>query len=230
MPAPNASAAQVVSFRPIPIECYTSASPSDRKRSPAGLTMRIEPPTTTEAATESLVAAQPAGVTAIVPARDEEQVIAACVRGAGAAAGNRAKFWWLTTSRQTKPRRSFAGLTAEIPQLRLLETRDVPPGWVGKNNAVWLGVPKGQERVAACSRTPTPSWRRERCRARCKSRAKRVPRWSRFHRNNWRETWYEKIADSVRLLPAGEAVFLRGGERPGFARSGRQWTVPDDPP
>jgi glycosyltransferase involved in cell wall biosynthesis len=28
----------------------------------------------------------------------------------------------------------------KIPQLRLLETQDVPPGWVGKNNAVYLGA------------------------------------------------------------------------------------------
>jgi len=32
------------------------------------------------------------------------------------------------------------GLTAEIPQLRLLETRDLPPGWVGKNNAASIGA------------------------------------------------------------------------------------------
>jgi len=32
------------------------------------------------------------------------------------------------------------GLMARIPQLRLLETHGVPTGWVGKNNAVYLGA------------------------------------------------------------------------------------------
>lgn len=31
-------------------------------------------------------------------------------------------------------------LISEVAQLRLLETGDVPPGWVGKNHAVWLGA------------------------------------------------------------------------------------------
>lgn len=29
---------------------------------------------------------------------------------------------------------------AETPKLRLVETRDMPVGWTGKNNAVWLGA------------------------------------------------------------------------------------------
>ena len=32
------------------------------------------------------------------------------------------------------------GLTAEIPQLRLLESRGLPAGWLGKNNAAWTGA------------------------------------------------------------------------------------------
>jgi glycosyltransferase involved in cell wall biosynthesis len=32
------------------------------------------------------------------------------------------------------------GLLSKIPHLRLLETQNVPPGWVGKNNAVFLGA------------------------------------------------------------------------------------------
>jgi len=31
-------------------------------------------------------------------------------------------------------------LISEIPRLQLLETTDLPAGWVGKNNAVWLGA------------------------------------------------------------------------------------------
>jgi glycosyltransferase involved in cell wall biosynthesis len=98
--------------------------------------MRIEPPTTTKAAAESLVAA--IAVTAIVPARDEEQVIAACVE-ALARQPEIAQILVINDQSTDKTAEIVRGLTAEIPQLRLMETRDVPPGWVGKNNAVWLG-------------------------------------------------------------------------------------------
>ena len=32
------------------------------------------------------------------------------------------------------------GLAARLPKVRLLEIMDLPAGWVGKNNAVWLGA------------------------------------------------------------------------------------------
>jgi cellulose synthase/poly-beta-1,6-N-acetylglucosamine synthase-like glycosyltransferase len=103
--------------------------------------MRIEPPTTTKAAAESLVAA--IAVTAIVPARDEEQVIAACVE-ALARQPEIAQILVINDQSTDKTAEIVRGLTAEIPQLRLMETRDVPPGWVGKNNAVWLGSQKAK--------------------------------------------------------------------------------------
>jgi cellulose synthase/poly-beta-1,6-N-acetylglucosamine synthase-like glycosyltransferase len=32
------------------------------------------------------------------------------------------------------------GLAAEFPKVRLLEAAELPAGWVGKNNAVWIGA------------------------------------------------------------------------------------------
>ena len=64
---------------------------------------------------------------------------------------------------------------AEIRSCGCCETRDVPPGWVGKNNAVWLGAPKREERVAAVYGRRRGAGARKQSRARCKSRGKRVP-------------------------------------------------------
>lgn len=87
----------------------------------------------------SVSSPNPTQVSAIVPARNEEAVIAACITSL-AAQPEITEI--LVVNDQSKDR------TAEIvrqlmqthPQLRLLETKELPPGWVGKNNAVWLGA------------------------------------------------------------------------------------------
>src|SRR5271155_3901215 len=117
MPAATASAAQVPSLRPIPIKCYTSASLPDRKRSPAGLTMRMEPTTTTKGAAEESLAA-PVEIAAIVPARNEEQVIAACVESL-ARQPEIAQILVVNDQSTDGTADLVRGLMAEIPQLRL---------------------------------------------------------------------------------------------------------------
>jgi hypothetical protein len=81
----------------------------------------------------------PAVVTAIVPARNEEKVIAACVESLEQQSeiGE-----ILVVNDQSTDRTAdiVRGLTVEISHLRLLQTREVPPGWVGKNNAVWIAA------------------------------------------------------------------------------------------
>jgi len=79
------------------------------------------------------------GVSAIVPARNEEAVIAACVESLLLQAE-------ITEILVVNDHSSDA--TVEIvrrlmignPKLRLLETQDLPAGWVGKNNAVAIGA------------------------------------------------------------------------------------------
>jgi glycosyltransferase involved in cell wall biosynthesis len=100
--------------------------------------MRMEPPTTTKAAAEESLAA-PIEITAIVPARNEEKVIAACVESL-ACQPEIAQIVVVNDQSTDGTADIVCGLMAEIPQLRLLETRDVPAGWVGKNNAVWIGA------------------------------------------------------------------------------------------
>lgn len=78
-------------------------------------------------------------ISAIVPARNEEANIADCVRSI---ALQPEVLEILVVNDQSTDRTAeiVLNLIAEIPQLRLLETNDLPAGWVGKNNAVWLGA------------------------------------------------------------------------------------------
>jgi glycosyltransferase involved in cell wall biosynthesis len=82
---------------------------------------------------------QQSGITAIVPARNEEPVIAACVKAlelqpeiGEILVGN---------DQSTDSTRDVVmQLAAGDTRVRLLETSGPPVGWVGKNNAVWLAA------------------------------------------------------------------------------------------
>lgn len=78
-------------------------------------------------------------ISAVVPARNEELNIAECVRSL---ALQPEILEILVVNDQSTDRtvEIVRSLRPEIPQLSLLETSDLPSGWVGKNNAVWLGA------------------------------------------------------------------------------------------
>src|SRR5258708_7690204 len=78
-------------------------------------------------------------ITAIVPARNEEQMITTCVRSLAQQA-EIAEIVVVNDQSTDRTAEIVRALTAEIPWLRFLETQGVPPGWVGKNHAVWLGA------------------------------------------------------------------------------------------
>jgi glycosyltransferase involved in cell wall biosynthesis len=78
-------------------------------------------------------------VSAIVPARDEEPSIAACIESL-AHQSEIAEILVVNDQSTDKTAEIVRGLMTSIPNLRLLETDGVPPGWVGKNNAVALGA------------------------------------------------------------------------------------------
>jgi glycosyltransferase involved in cell wall biosynthesis len=78
-------------------------------------------------------------ISAIVPARNEEEVIAACIESL-AAQPEIGEILVVNDQSTDKTGEIVRGLMAKIPGLRLLETREVPSGWVGKNNAVFLGA------------------------------------------------------------------------------------------
>src|ERR1700732_3888809 len=78
MPTATARAPQANTFRRIFIKCYTNVSSLDRKPVLSQYTMPTEAPHTSPAPSSAFATAS-ACITAIVPARDEEPVIAACV-------------------------------------------------------------------------------------------------------------------------------------------------------
>jgi glycosyltransferase involved in cell wall biosynthesis len=81
----------------------------------------------------------PASISAIVPARDEELSIAACIESL-ARQPEIEEILVVNDQSTDKTEEIVRALMVSIPNLRLLETNGVPPGWVGKNNAVALGA------------------------------------------------------------------------------------------
>ncbi len=82
-------------------------------------------------------------ISAIVPARNEEAVIADCIRSI---ALQPEVLEILVVNDQSTDRTAevVRSLIPEIPNLRILETFDLPSGWVGKNSAVWLGAQRAK--------------------------------------------------------------------------------------
>ena len=78
-------------------------------------------------------------VTAIVPARNEEAVIAACIASLASQPeiGEILVVNDQSTDGTANVVKSFMG---RVPNLRLLEAGGLPDGWVGKNHALWVGV------------------------------------------------------------------------------------------
>ena len=101
---------------------------------PPGFTVTNEPPNSS-----ILSAALPPSITAIVPARNEEDVIAACLKSL-ALQPEIAEILVVNDQSTDKTAEIVRSLMAKIPHLRLLETPEVPAGWIGKNNAVFLGA------------------------------------------------------------------------------------------
>jgi glycosyltransferase involved in cell wall biosynthesis len=99
--------------------------PSDRANAST-----IEPP---------VAAPTPDLVTAIVPARNEETVIAACVESL-ARQPEIVQIIVVNDQSSDATAEVVRNSMKRIPQLRLLETTDLPEGWVGKNHALWVGV------------------------------------------------------------------------------------------
>jgi glycosyltransferase involved in cell wall biosynthesis len=78
-------------------------------------------------------------ISAIVPARNEQEAIARCV-SALANQAEIAEIFVVDDQSMDKTAETVKGLMPAIPRLRLLQTQEVPAGWVGKNHAVWIGA------------------------------------------------------------------------------------------
>jgi glycosyltransferase involved in cell wall biosynthesis len=78
-------------------------------------------------------------VTAIIPARNEEAVIGACIQSLACQA-EIAEILVVDDQSSDGTASIVRGLMEKIPNLRLLETGGLPDGWTGKNYALWTGV------------------------------------------------------------------------------------------
>jgi len=84
-------------------------------------------------------AATSGSVTAIVPARNEEAVIATCIMSLANQA-EIAEILVVNDQSTDGTAGVVRSLMEKIPNLRLLESGALPDGWVGKNHALWVGV------------------------------------------------------------------------------------------
>jgi glycosyltransferase involved in cell wall biosynthesis len=88
---------------------------------------------------ERVSASMNAGITAIVPARNEEQNIARCVESLAQQA-EVGEIIVVDDQSTDGTAAALAGLREKIPRLRVVEAGELPAGWVGKNHAAWLGA------------------------------------------------------------------------------------------
>jgi glycosyltransferase involved in cell wall biosynthesis len=91
-----------------------------------------------EEAPAPVAVAKCAGITAIVPARNEEVNIAACVRSLAEQA-EIGEIIVVNDQSTDGTARVLAALREDIPRLRVIEAGELPTGWLGKCHAVWLG-------------------------------------------------------------------------------------------
>ena len=84
-------------------------------------------------------------ISAIVPARNEEAVIAACIESL-AAQPEIAEIIAINDQSSDRTLEILRQLATRIPQLRLIEAASPPAGWVGKNHAAWLGSQQANQR------------------------------------------------------------------------------------
>jgi hypothetical protein len=82
-------------------------------------------------------------VSAIVPARNEEAVIAACVESL-AVETEITEILVIDDQSRDRTASVVREQMQKHGQVRLIETHELPAGWVGKNHAVWVGAQKAK--------------------------------------------------------------------------------------
>jgi len=92
-----------------------------------------------EAAEAGSGAAPDERITAIVPARDEETTIETCVRSLARQA-EISEIFVVNDHSTDRTAEIVQALTKEFRKVQLLEAREIPAGWLGKNHAVWEGA------------------------------------------------------------------------------------------
>ncbi|HEY1472275.1 MAG TPA: glycosyltransferase [Candidatus Acidoferrum sp.] len=81
----------------------------------------------------------PASISAVVPARNEEDVIAGCVESL-VQQKEIAEIVVVNDQSTDRTAEIVRGLAAKYSRLKMIDVAELPAGWVGKNYAVWLGA------------------------------------------------------------------------------------------
>ena len=142
-------------------------------------------------------------VTAIVAARNEEAVIAACI----ASLANQPEIGEILVvdDQSTDGTASVVkSLMRRVPNLRLLEAGGLPDGWVGKNHALWIGVQQAKHAWLLFTDADTEHERNSASRALQVAHEHQAVLVS-FSPRQITETWYEKA-----LIPY---IYLRLAKR-----------------
>ncbi len=129
-------------------------------------------------------------VSAIVPARNEETVIAACVESL-ATQPEISEILVINDQSTDRTASVVRDLMQKHAQVRLLEPHGLPAGWVGKNHAVWIGAQEAQSEwllFTDADAVHAPDSAAKALEIARKERAKLVS----FSPEQVMETWYEK--------------------------------------
>jgi glycosyltransferase involved in cell wall biosynthesis len=145
-------------------------------------------------------------ITAIVPARDEEAVIAACVESL-ARQPEIAEILVVNDQSQDRTGEIVRELMNKHPQVRLVDSRQLPFGWVGKNHAVCLGAREAKGNWLLFTDADVLHEKRSAAKALAIARQHNVSLVS-FSPDQIAETWYEKA-----LIPV---VYCRLGQKFSF--------------
>lgn len=94
---------------------------------------------------DSALSSGQANISAVVPARNEGAVIANCIKSL-AIQPEIAEIVVVDDQSTDRTSQIVESLAAEIPQLRLVKVQNVAAGWLGKNNAAFLGVKQTTKR------------------------------------------------------------------------------------
>ena len=86
-----------------------------------------------------MVMTRSASISAIVPARNEENVVAACIESL-ASQPEISEIIAVNDQSSDRTLEILRELASTIPRLRVLDAAAPPAGWVGKNHAVWVGA------------------------------------------------------------------------------------------
>lgn len=89
-------------------------------------------------------------ISAIVPARNEEVVIAACIESL-AAQPEIAEIIAVNDQSSDRTLEILQKLARQIARLKVIDAPVPPPGWVGKNHAVWIGAQQARGEWLLCT-------------------------------------------------------------------------------